>query len=131
MFPVRPPNAFKIAWLVSALALLAVTVGRAANPKYQEETAKHYNLRFGKNPWLPSQTHSANDEFIPAGDFPSAKYCANCHEEAHKQWRESAHSNSFRPPFYLRSVNLLINTKGIAPGTARAAITPSHCFPGR
>ncbi len=109
----RLPKALKIAWLVSAFALSLVTAGQAGNPKYQEETAKHYNLRFGKGPWLPSQAHNENDEFVPANDFPKAEYCAQCHEEAHKQWRESAHSNSFRAPFYVRNINLLINSKGI------------------
>jgi Flp pilus assembly protein TadD len=81
--------------------------------KYNEEIRKNYNYRFGKNPWLPSQTQNESGEFIPGSDFPKASYCAKCHEEAHRQWRESAHSNAFRNPFYKRNVDILNNTKGI------------------
>src|SRR3954468_21652545 len=65
---------------------------------YQEDIKKNYSYRFGKNPWLPSQTQSENGDFIPAAAFPRAEYCAKCHEEAHRQWRESAHANAFRNP---------------------------------
>lgn len=83
------------------------------NPDYSGEVRKKYDLRFGKNPWLPSQAQDETGDFVPASDFPKASYCAKCHEEAHRQWRESAHSNSFRAPFYKRSVDILINSKGI------------------
>ncbi|HEY6971181.1 MAG TPA: tetratricopeptide repeat protein, partial [Candidatus Angelobacter sp.] len=51
--------------------------------------------------------------FIAPEEFPTASYCQKCHEEAHRQWRESAHANSFRAPFYRKNVDLLINSKGI------------------
>ncbi|HKD79541.1 MAG TPA: tetratricopeptide repeat protein [Candidatus Angelobacter sp.] len=50
---------------------------------------------------------------MPASAFLPASYCAACHQDIHRQWRESAHANSFREPFYLRNVELLNNTKGI------------------
>ena len=81
--------------------------------RYNENIKKSYNYRFGKNPWLPSQTQSETGEFIPANAFPKAEYCAKCHEEAHREWRESAHANAFRVPFYKRSVDILNSTKGI------------------
>ena len=72
-----------------------------------------YHYPFGPNPFLPSQAKSANGSFIPASAFPPAKFCAECHADVHKQWRQSAHANSFRAPFYLRNVELLIQSKGI------------------
>jgi tetratricopeptide (TPR) repeat protein len=81
--------------------------------KYNEQVKRNYDYRFGKNPWLPSQAQNETGNFMPALDFPQASYCGQCHQEAHKQWRESAHSNSFRAPFYKRNVDILINTKGI------------------
>ncbi|HET9742125.1 MAG TPA: tetratricopeptide repeat protein [Terriglobales bacterium] len=83
-------------------------------PNYDESVKKIYNTRFGANsPFLPSEAESASGDFIQVGAFPTAEYCGKCHEEAHKEWRESAHANSFREPFYVKNVNLLIDTKGI------------------
>src|SRR5437868_1790569 len=42
---------------------------------YREEIKKNYSYRFGKNPWLPSQTQSESGDFIPAAAFPRAEYC--------------------------------------------------------
>jgi Tfp pilus assembly protein PilF len=72
-----------------------------------------YDYRFGNNPFLPSQAQTSDGQFIAPAQFPKAQWCAKCHADVHKQWRESAHSNSFRAPFYLKNVQLLIDTKGI------------------
>jgi len=77
------------------------------------KTAQPYNLPFGNNPFLPSQARTESDRFIDAAGFPTAEYCSKCHEDAHRQWRESAHANSFRAPFYRKNVDLLIMQKGI------------------
>ena len=52
--------------------------------------------------------------FVQPGAFPNAAYCGHCHQQAYHEWRQALHSNSFRTPFYRKSVNILINTKGIA-----------------
>ncbi|MGZ4829888.1 MAG: tetratricopeptide repeat protein, partial [Candidatus Angelobacter sp.] len=44
---------------------------------------------------------------------PTATFCSRCHEDVHQQWRQSAHANSFRAPFYKKNVDLLIAQKGI------------------
>jgi len=80
---------------------------------YQEQVEQSYNYRFGENPFLPSRALSNTGQFIPAEAFPKASYCAKCHEDAHREWRQSAHANSFRAPFYLRNIELLIHQKGI------------------
>ena len=81
---------------------------------YGEQVRKDYSTRFGaSSPFLPSQAKSESGDFIQVGAFPTAEYCGKCHEDAHKQWRESAHANSFREPFYVKNVNLLIDGKGI------------------
>src|SRR5262249_41797692 len=72
-----------------------------------------YALPFGSKPYLPSQANAAFEEFLAPGDFPPASYCGKCHEGIHAQWRQSAHANSFRAPFYLKNVQLLMNSKGI------------------
>lgn len=85
----------------------------SSHPAYSRAIAKTYHLPFGPNPFLPSEAETISGDFIPASAFPSAEYCANCHQDVHAQWRQSAHSNSFREPFYLRNVEILIKQKGI------------------
>ncbi len=86
----------------------------AARTAYHQKTAEKYNFRYGKDePFLPSNARTDNGEFINPKSFPTADYCGHCHKESHAQWRQSAHSNSNRVPFYLRNVGLLNDEKGI------------------
>ena len=86
----------------------------AARQAYSQKTLATYNNRFGMaHPFLPSNATTDTGEFIDAKSFPTAKYCGHCHEEAHTEWRQSAHSNSNRPPWYLRNTNLLKAEKGV------------------
>jgi len=86
----------------------------AARHAYEQKTAAHYNNRFGASEhFLPSNATTDTGEFIDQKNFATAKYCGHCHREAHTQWRESAHSNSNRPIWYLRNVNLLTAEKGV------------------
>jgi Flp pilus assembly protein TadD len=81
---------------------------------YSQETAEHYNLRFGADrPFLPSNATTDTGQFIDSKFFISAKYCGHCHQEAYAEWRQTAHANSFRNPWYNKNVNLLIKGKGI------------------
>lgn len=81
---------------------------------YSQSTAEHYNYRFGAGqPFLPSFATTDNGEFINSKAFPTAKYCGHCHQQAHAEWRQSAHANSFRTPWYTRNVNLLTEEKGV------------------
>jgi Flp pilus assembly protein TadD len=81
---------------------------------YSEKIRQTYNFRFGKDNFtLPGNAATETNDFIQAGAFPNAEYCAHCHEEAYHQWRQALHSNSFRTPFYRASVNILIRSKGV------------------
>lgn len=80
---------------------------------YSQSISEHYNLRFGADkPFLPSNATTDTGEFIDPKSFPTAKYCGHCHKEAHAEWRQSAHANSFRAPWYVKNVNVLIREKG-------------------
>lgn len=86
----------------------------AQRSQYSKTVSEHYNFRFGAGePFLPSNATTDTGEFIDPSSFPTAKYCGHCHQEAYAQWRQSAHANSFRAPWYIKNVNLLINGKGI------------------
>ena len=87
----------------------------AARTAYSQKAAKDYTYRFGaEHPFLPSNITTDNGQFIDPRSFPTADYCGHCHKEAHAQWRESAHSNANRAPWYLRNVNLLNAEKNIS-----------------
>ena len=81
---------------------------------FHDGVALRYNYAFGKeSPFLPSNATSSNGQFLDPKSFPTAQYCGHCHQEAYRQWRQSAHSNSFRAPWYLKNVNRLIDEKGV------------------
>jgi Flp pilus assembly protein TadD len=86
----------------------------AGRALYSQETAEHYNFHFGTSkPFLPSLATTDTGQFIDPDSFPTAKYCGHCHQAAHAQWRESAHANSFRAPWYIKNTNMLKNEKGV------------------
>jgi tetratricopeptide (TPR) repeat protein len=81
---------------------------------YTQSVKQHYNLRFGQDkPFLPSNATTDTGQFINPKAFPTAKYCSHCHQEAHAEWRQSAHANSFRAPWYIKNTALLTAEKGI------------------
>jgi tetratricopeptide (TPR) repeat protein len=81
---------------------------------FHDSVALRYNYAFGKDtPFLPSNATSSNGQFLSPKSFPTAQYCGHCHQEAYRQWRQSVHSNSFRAPWYLKNVNMLIDEKGV------------------
>jgi tetratricopeptide (TPR) repeat protein len=81
---------------------------------FHDSVAAKYNYAFGKeSPFLPSNATTTTGQFVSPKSFYSAQYCGHCHQEAYHQWRQSAHANSFRAPWYLKNVNALIDEKGV------------------
>jgi len=81
---------------------------------YSQAIGEHYNLRFGSDqPFLPSNASTDTGQFIDPKSFPTAKYCGHCHQEAHAEWRQTAHANAFRAPWYIKNTNMLKKEKGI------------------
>ncbi len=112
--------------LVSVLVLvtlagLAVRSARVtANPDtpktasvYASEIARTYDFKFGANPFAPGNATTTTGTFISGEMFVPAKRCGTCHTDAHAQWRQSAHGNAFREPFYQKNVKDLQSQKGI------------------
>jgi Flp pilus assembly protein TadD/thiol-disulfide isomerase/thioredoxin len=76
--------------------------------------AGHYSFRFGADsPFLPSNATTDTGEFIDSKSFLTAKYCGHCHQEAYAEWRQTAHANSFRAPWYIKNTNMLKSEKGV------------------
>src|SRR5204862_179934 len=80
---------------------------------YTQQINQNYDLKFGTNPFAPSNASSTTGTFIPGEMFVPSKRCGTCHTDAHAQWRQSAHGNAFREPFYQKNVKDLQNQKGI------------------
>jgi tetratricopeptide (TPR) repeat protein len=112
---------FGIAVACSLIVLRTRPIHADSNPLtaeqrhiYTQSVAEHYDYRFGTDkPFLPSLATTETGEFISPKAFPTAKYCSHCHQEAHSEWRQSAHANSFRAPWYLKNTKLLTTEKGI------------------
>jgi Tfp pilus assembly protein PilF len=86
----------------------------AQRAAYSHAVSEHYNYRFGADqPFLPSNAATDTGEFINPRSFPTAEYCGHCHQEAHAEWRQTSHANSFRAPWYVKNVNVLMAAKGI------------------
>lgn len=80
---------------------------------YSEEISKTYDFKFGPNPFAPSNATSATGTFIPGDMFVPSRRCGVCHTDAHAQWRQSAHGNAFREPFYQKNVKDIQTQKGL------------------
>jgi len=92
-------------------AVLFSTLGSARDRA--DDLKKGYCLPFGSNPFAPGEARTTTGTFIPPERFLPASYCARCHADAHAQWNQSPHRNSFREPFYKKNVELFINQYGI------------------
>ena len=98
----------------SATSYSAPTGITGPTTPFHDSIAARYNYAFGKDtPFLPSNATTSNGQFLSPKSFPTAQYCGHCHQEAYRQWRQSVHSNSFRAPWYLKNVNMLIDEKGV------------------
>ncbi len=105
-----------IAWM----SMRPLTVRTLAGEKndvseagYTEEISKNYDFKFGPNPFAPANAMSTSGTFIAGEKFVASTRCGYCHTDAHAQWRQSAHGNAFREPFYQKNVKDLISQKGI------------------
>jgi Tfp pilus assembly protein PilF len=118
---IRVAGSFLLAGgVVCGLATLRTHPAQAANDAttdraiYSHDVAEHYNTRFGADrPFLPSNATTDTGQFIDSRTFLTAKYCGHCHQEAYAEWRQTAHANSFRAPWYIKNTNVLRDTKGI------------------
>ncbi len=91
----------------------AQTKTTTSESEYSAQIMQNYDLKFGPNPFAPSNASTTTGTFIPGDMFVPAKRCGTCHTDAHAQWRQSAHGNAFREPFYQKNVKDIQNQKGL------------------
>ena len=104
-------------WIAGSLFIVSFTVkgDKMSNEQYQKMIADNYDYRFGKEkPFSPSNANSFDGNFIQASYFIPSSRCGECHTDVHTQWRQSAHGNAFREPFYQKNVKDIIKQKDIA-----------------
>ncbi len=113
----------RLIWMLAAiLALVCVhssfrshaqTKSSATGSEYAAQISQNYDLKFGPNPFAPSNASTTTGTFIPGEMFVPSKRCGVCHTDAHAQWRQSAHGNAFREPFYQKNVKDIQTQKGL------------------
>lgn len=86
---------------------------KSSDESYSAQISKTYDFKFGPNPFSPGNATTTTGTFIPGEMFVASKRCGVCHTDAHAQWRQSAHGNAFREPFYQKNVKDLQSQKGI------------------
>jgi tetratricopeptide (TPR) repeat protein len=109
-------NRVKLAVALTALSCVAVLswCWRAGAAPPTTSAPEGYELPYGGNPFAPSNAKTTTGGFISQSEFIPAERCASCHRGVHAEWKESAHRNSFREPFYQTNVRHLIRDRRIA-----------------
>jgi hypothetical protein len=75
---------------------------------------KDYLYSYGDGPFLPSLTKTSTGTFVKKRDISGSKECITCHQATGEQWLASAHRLAAKDPSYVRNVNLLEKSRGIA-----------------
>jgi len=104
---------FAVLAVLAAHASLADGTETPSSANYSSEITKNYDFKFGPNPFAPGNATSTTGTFIPGEKFIPSARCGTCHTDAHTQWRQSAHGNAFREPFYQKNVKDLQSQRGI------------------
>src|SRR6185436_11641684 len=82
----------------------------------------------GERYFFPSLARTATGNFIPAKVLMANDYCAQCHGDAHRAWRQSVHRfSSFNNPPYLFSVRETRQVSLQRDGDLRAARWCAGC----
>lgn len=108
----------KPALLLISISICVIAAWRLSVPVKATDARfiapKWYEMPFGPAPFAPSNAQTTTGQLISYNEFIPAKRCAKCHESTHAEWKESAHRNAFREPFYQANVQHLIRDRGIA-----------------
>ncbi|HEY6332247.1 MAG TPA: tetratricopeptide repeat protein [Blastocatellia bacterium] len=125
----------KVCVLTGLLILFAVSVGSSvAQDRHfasdgEASTAKpglDHQARFA-----PSNSDTADGNYIEASSFFPAVRCSGCHADSYAGFCRSLHRNAAREPFYRQSVDILLHTQGIEPTRhCESCHTPVALFSG-
>ncbi len=74
----------------------------------------NYQYSYGDHPFRPSETETELNTFVDEKRIAGSLNCAECHQQIVDQWRASIHSQAASDVAYVKNINLLEKTKGIA-----------------
>ena len=112
-------------WAAVAGAFAAVMLLMHSQDPRQWDVA---GPKSGERYFFPSLARTATGNFIPAKVIMANDYCAECHGDAHKAWRQSVHRfSSFNNPPYLFSVRETRKVSLARDGDLRAARWCAGC----
>jgi len=119
-------DAAKASWSLSArkfalgsgsvCAVLAVAVFALAAayrpPPYRDGLPKSYSLKFGPNPFAPSNAMTVSGTVMDSRRLSGSQSCGDCHSEIYEEWKASAHRWSSTDPFYRAVEGMMIKEMG-------------------
>ena len=121
----------RINWRVGGMVTALAVILSAVAMFFQAQDPRRWNEAGpveGEKYFFPSLARTVSGNFIPADVLMRDEYCAECHEDTHRQWSHSMHRfASFNNPAYLFSVR---NTRAFAmarDGNVRAARFCAAC----
>lgn len=81
---------------------------------YKSVRTESYSMKYGDNPFHPSEAMTASSDVIDARLMGNSKSCANggCHGDIYKQWYSSAHRYSSTDVFYRKAEQYFVETEG-------------------
>lgn len=97
--------------LFFAVAVLTITY---RDIDYKNERDTSYSMKYGKNPFYPSEAMTASVNVIDAKLMGNSRACASggCHEDIYREWYASAHRYSSTDVFYRKAEEYFIETEG-------------------
>ena len=73
-----------------------------------------YDRTYGDHPFKPSLTETDHGEFVQLSQIAKSEQCGECHTQIFDEWKSSAHRQAASDPAYVKNINLLADSKGIA-----------------
>ena len=98
-----------------AITITLLTGNYLIQNNYPNNTVDDYLYAYGDGPFLPSLTMTESGTFVQRRYIAESAQCIECHKGIGEQWMASTHRHAADDPTYVRNVNLLTESKGIAP----------------
>jgi hypothetical protein len=99
---------------LSLLLILTFITIAYGNKELKNSRPESYSMKYGDNPFAPSEASTKTGDIINANLIGNSKSCAakGCHVDIYKQWNSSAHRYSSTDVFYRKAEQYLIDTEG-------------------
>ncbi len=81
-------------------------------PVYHDALPAGYDLKYGSNPFAPSNATTATNTVMDSRRLENSQSCKTCHPQIYKEWKSSAHHWSSSDIAYKAVSNLLAKEKG-------------------